>query len=124
MHPERTLNEYGYARTPSDNESSRIWTISSDWESLITKDRSAKATALSLTVHRLTGSKETTNYIHRCGHGISYADVQLVKKDCADNVSSSSSILPDGFVYKKALYISIDNSDGKQQTLIGAHTTH
>ena len=27
-------------------------------------------------------------------------------------------------MYKKALYISIDNSDGKQQTLTGAHTTH
>ena len=75
LHPERTLNKHGYVKTPTENEAMKLWGISSDWESLITKGRSAKAAALSLTVHRLTGSKETANYLHQCGHGILYADI-------------------------------------------------
>ena len=125
LHPDRTLNEHGYVSTPSKNEANKLWAISSDWESLITKERSAKGAALSLTVHRLTGSKETSNFLHRCGHGISYADIQLLNTDWANRVTRSSSHkLPSGFRKGKAVHISIDNSDGKQQTLTGAHTTH
>ena len=32
---------------------------------------------LSLTMYYLTGKKETANYLHYCGHRISYADIQL-----------------------------------------------
>ena len=59
----------------------RLWGVSSNWESLITKGRSAKTAALSLTVHRSTGSKETANYLHQYGHGMSYADIQLLNTD-------------------------------------------
>ena len=52
LHPERILNKHEYAKTPSENEATKLWGISSDWDSLITKERSATAAALSLTVHR------------------------------------------------------------------------
>lgn len=57
LHPDRVTNEHGYVVTPSRNESNKIWAISSDWESLLTNERSAKGTALSLTLQRMTGSK-------------------------------------------------------------------
>ena len=83
MHPERTLNENGFVPTPSRVEANKIWALSSDWETLLTKERSPKATALSLTIHRMTGSKETLRYLHNCGHGISYNDIQLLNSEWA-----------------------------------------
>ena len=125
LHPERTLNKRGYVKIPSENEASKLWGISSNWESLITKRRLAKAAVLSLTVHQLIGSKETANYLHQCGHGISYADIQLLNTDWANRVTKNSSHkLLSKFQKGKAVHMSIDNSDGRQEKLTGAHTTH
>ena len=55
------------------------------------KGQSVKAAALSLTVHRLRDSIETANYLHECGHGISYADIQLLNTDWANWVTRNSS---------------------------------
>ena len=57
-----------------------MWSIRSDWESLIEKENSPKTIALSMTVNRITGSKEVANLLHKCGHGISYADTRHLNK--------------------------------------------
>ena len=84
MHPEHTLNGHGYIKKSSENEATKVLGISSNWELSITKGRSVKAAALSLTVHRLRGSKETANYLHDCGNDISHADIQLLNTDWAN----------------------------------------
>ena len=70
------------------------------------KGRSPKAAALSLIVHRLRGSNETANYLHQCGHYISYVDIQLLKTSWASRVTRHSSHnLPAKFQNRKAVYI-------------------
>ena len=73
----------------------------------------------------MTGPKEVSNILYRCGHGISYTDIRLVNNAWAHLVTRSSKHkLRKGFQRVIPLHISIDNSDGKQQTPTGAHTTH
>ena len=48
---EYQLNESGYAVTSSNNMATKIWSLASDWESLITKENSAKQLILGQTVH-------------------------------------------------------------------------
>ena len=55
----------------------------------------------------------------------SYTDIRLVNNAWAHHVTCSSKHkLPKGLQRVIPLHISLDNSDGKQQTLTGAHTTH
>ena len=124
LHPESTPNEHGYVKAPSENEYTKLWGISSDLGLLITKRRSAKAAALTLTVHRFTAGKETANYLRHCGHGVSYADIQFLNTDWANRVTRNSSHnLTAEFQKGKAVHISIDKSDGRQQKLTGEYTT-
>ena len=46
--------------------------VAESWERLITKKNTPTTTSLSLTVHRITGSKEATTLLHRLDIGISY----------------------------------------------------
>ena len=93
-------------------EATKTLGISSDWELLITKGWSAKAAALILTMHKLTGSKETENYLHQYGHDILLADIQLLNTDWKNRVTRNSSPnLPAEFQKGKAAHISTDNSD-------------
>ena len=79
--------------------------------SLIAKGQSAKAAALSLTVHQLTGKKEIANYLHPCGHGVSYADIQLLKTNWENRgTRNSSHNVPAEFQKDKAVHMSIDKS--------------
>ena len=72
-------------------------------------------------MHRLTGSKEVASLLHKLGHGISYKDVRLLTNSWAQNVKRSvQAVLVPG----KPFHVTLDNSDGKQQTLTGAETTH
>ena len=43
--------------------------------------------ALSLTLHRITGSKEATTFLHRCGMGISNTDIRFLTNTWAKGVS-------------------------------------
>ena len=63
--PNFKINEYGYAITHSENIAIKIWSIASDWQALITTIDTPKQMVLSLTLHRITGSKESVNYIHK-----------------------------------------------------------
>ena len=111
--------------TSSSNLSQKIWSVASDWESVITHKGSVKSTALSLTVHRMTGSKEVTTLLNKCGHGVSYSDVRLLNNTRAQLVTEQSRRkIPPGFIKGRAVHVTIDNSDGRQQTVTGSHTTH
>ena len=94
----------GYVITHSANIANKIWSIASDWQGLITTIDTPKQMVLSLTLHRVTGSKESVNYIHKLGHDISYNKVSKIN----DTWSRS---------------LTIDN-DGRQDTLTGSGITH
>ena len=68
VNPQSAKNEKGYVLTSSTSSAQKIWSVASDWESLVTHKRSVKSTALSLTIHRMTGSKEVSKLLNKCGH--------------------------------------------------------
>ena len=49
---------------------SYLRSVACDLQNLVTGEKSPKAVALSLVVHRLTGSKETIKLFNRSGAGI------------------------------------------------------
>ena len=125
LKPKAGMTSFGYVKVDSKFLADRIWSITSDWESLIKKENSPKAIALSMTVNRITGSKEVVNFLHKCGHGISYADIRHLNKSWANEVTiNTNQILPSTLSSGKPIHIAIDNSDGKQQTITGCKTTH
>lgn len=73
----------------------------------------------------MTGSKEVTNLLNKCGHGISYSGVRLLNNTWANHVTNQSRRkIPHGFVKGRSVHVTVDNSDGRQQTLTGSYTTH
>ena len=87
--PAFAKNHFGYAKMSSASLSEKIWAIASDWQSLVTHERSSKSTALSLIVHRLTGSKQVASLLHKLRHVISYRDMRLLTNSWAQNVKRS-----------------------------------
>ena len=81
---------------------------------MVTGECSPLGVALCMTIHRLTGSKEATNLIYRCGVGISYTDVRLLNNKWAKCVTMEhKKMLPPGFIKGRSVHITFDNSDGK-----------
>ena len=123
--PRRLKNVLGYVTVPRKAEAEKISAVSQSWENLVTGQRSPLGTALSLTVRHITGSKEATTFLNRCGVGISYTDVHDLNSKWIKSVTMQhKQMLPPGFIKGRSVHIIFDNSDGKQQTLTGAHTTH
>ena len=75
--PKYKVNEYGYAIITSRQIATKIWLLASDWESLLTKERSPKQTVAAMTVHRLTSSKEVITVLHKVNNTISYNEVRI-----------------------------------------------
>ena len=63
-------NDYGYAETKYKTITNKIWSIASDWTSLITGKRSSKQIMLGMTLHRVTASKEVATILNKSGHCI------------------------------------------------------
>ena len=125
INPRRSTNAFGYATVSNKAEAEKISAISQSWEKMVKGERSPLGTALSLTIHRITGSKEATTLLNRCGIGIPYTDVRDLNNEWAKSVTMEhKKMLPPGFIQGRSVHITFDNSDGKQQTLTGAHTTH
>ena len=125
VNPSNQRNKFGFVETRSKLLSEKIWAISSDWESLVTHERSAKSAAMSLTIRRITGSKEVASLMHKCGHGLYYSDVRLLNNTWAQQGTAKSvSKVALGVIPGRAPHVTLDNSGGRQQTLTGAHTTH
>ena len=97
LKPKAGMTSFGYIEVESKFLADGIWSISRDWESLIKNENSTKVVALSMTVNKITGSKEVANLLHKCGH----------------------MILSSG----KSIHVAIDNFDLKQQTATGSKTT-
>ena len=123
MHDSAKKNEYGYAITNSHLEAIKIWSLSSDWESLLTRETSPKQAVMGLVIHRMTGSREVANMLHKCNHTISYRDIRVQNLAWARMVSSRQLLLSN---MRKGVttHSTIDNNDGRQETLTGAGTTH
>ena len=78
-----------------------------------------------MTVNGITSSKEVANLLHKCEHGISYADIRHLNKSWANEVTTNTNqIFLSTFSSGKSIHVAIDNSDGKQQTTTGSKTTH
>ena len=98
--------------------------VACDWQSLVTGEKSPKAVALSLVVHRLTASKETIKLLHRSGADISYDDVTKQIKSFSTETQNNVNLAPKNISKGQPIHITIDKSDGRQQTLTGLDTTH
>lgn len=114
------INDKGYAITNSENISTKIWSIASDWQTMITRKETPKHAMLGLTIHRLTGSKEVVMNLNKFGHSISYNKV----REYNDKWSKVHSLAHERFKGFAYIHSSIDNNDGKQETLTGSGTTH
>ena len=89
------------------------------------KENSSKVIALGMTVNRISGSKEMANLLHKCEHGISYADIRYLNKSWANEVTiNTNKILPSTLCSVESIHVAIDNADGKQQTITGSKMTH
>ncbi len=122
--PDYHVNESGYAITRAKNIATRIWSIASDWQSFITGTKSYKQVVLGQTVHRTTGSKETVMNLHRLGHSVSYNEVLNQNNQWAKLVPINPVGFAKGLVKDLPVHSSIDNNDGRQETVTGAGTTH
>ena len=120
MYTNISLKEHGYAKIESNNIATKIWSIALDWESLISRQKNAKQAMLGFTVHRLTGSKEAAQNLHRLGHSISYNDILKHNEFWSHDQPPCRKI----FSNSVALHSSIDNNDGRRETITGAGTTH
>ena len=120
MYEHFSLNEHGYAKIDSSNIATKIWSIALDWESLISRQKNSKQAMLGLTVHRLTGSKEAAQNLHGLGHSISYNDILKYNEFWSRSQPPCHKV----FSSTMALHSSIDNNDGRQETITGAGTTH
>ena len=74
INPKRSMGSDGYITAPNSVQAEKIAAIAECWERLITNKRTPTATATSLTLHRITGSKEATQLLNHCDMGISYTD--------------------------------------------------
>ena len=125
IQPEFTLTETGYAKTHSRLLATKIWALSSDWESLIKKNKEAqiKQVLTGLTVHRVTASKQTIQMLKKMNHSISYRDIIMQNKKLANNAKLFGSIPPTLFEGIPT-HVTLDNNDGCQETMTGKGTTH
>ena len=125
INPRRLKNVLRYVTVPRRAEAEKISAVSQSWEKLVTGQQSPLGTALSLTICRITGSKEATTFLNQCGVGIPYTDVHDLNNKWIKSVTMQhKQMLLPGFIKGRSVHITFNNSDGKQQTLMGAHTTH
>ena len=123
VHDFASKNEYRYAITHSHLKAIKIWSLASDWESLITRETSPKQAVMGLVIHRMTGSKEVSNMLHKCNHAISYQDIRMQNMAWSRMVSLRKLLLSS---MRKGVttHSTLDNNDGRQETITGAGTTH
>eukprot|EP00112_Aurelia_sp_Birch-Aquarium-sp1_P023401 Seg6964.2 transcript_id=Seg6964.2/GoldUCD/mRNA.D3Y31 product="hypothetical protein" protein_id=Seg6964.2/GoldUCD/D3Y31 len=78
---------------------------------------------MGLVIHRMTGSREVANMLHKCNHAISYRDIRMQNLAWSRMVSSRQLLLSN---MRKGVttHSTLDNNDGRQETLTGTGTTH
>ena len=114
------LNNHGYAVTDSVAIANKIWSVASDWQSLITRKPTPKQALIGLTLHRFTGSKEGADELHKFGHGISYDNIKKYNRFWG----KSQAPVQKRLIKSIPLHSTIDNDDGCQETMTGSGTSH
>ena len=124
VNPESIKNDIGLVKMEKI-QAQKVTALTQSWEALILCKRMPLNIAQSLTIHRLTGSKDSIKLQHRTGMGISYGDVILLTNTWTKSVNmTQKTYVPSGFTKGIPIHVTFDNSDGKQQTLTGSSTTH
>ena len=103
---------------------SYLRSVACDWQRLVTGEKSPKAVALSLVVHNLTGGKETIKLLHRSGPGVSYDGETKQIKSFPAEIQNNVNLAQKNISKGQPTHITIDNSDGRQQKLLGLDTAH
>ena len=116
-------NEDGYIETYSNSIASKIWSTALDWESLITGIPAAKQVVLGTTILRMTGSKKTIRLLSKSNHVASYKEIQKHNVNWA-NLNGKRISLFSNMRKGITTHSTVDNNDGRQETLTGAGTTH
>ena len=87
---------------------------------MITRKETSKQAMLGLTLHILTSSKEAVTNLHKFGLSISYNKVIDYNEKWSKLVVPAEQRLIRGI----PVHSSIDNDDGRQETLSGFGITH
>ena len=90
----------------------------SDWRKI------SQGCCISLVVHCSSGSKEAIKLLHRSGAGISCNDVTKQLKSVSAEVQNNVNLAPKYISKGQPTHITIDNSDGRQQTLTSLAKAH
>lgn len=105
---------FGYINVESKFLTDRIWSIYTDWKSLIRNEKSSKAIALSMTINRTTGGKGMANLLHKRGHEISHTEICHLNKSWANKVAiNTNRVLSASLSTARPTHVFIDNSDRK-----------
>ena len=72
----------------------------------------------------MTGCKETTNLLSCASFGNSYTNLCPETKKLLDDARNDSSFATATIPKRQPMHVTIDNSDGRQETLTGIVTTH
>ena len=120
LYPRMKLNDKGYAEVESLNIATKIWSLVSDWQSLVTKEVSPKQLVLGLQIHRLTGKKEVAQVLSKLGHASSYDFILKVNTFWSENTPAAHL----RFRNVSSLHLTLDNNDIVHDNLTGANSTH
>ena len=120
FHPTIKINNAGYAETKSGKLATMIWSMVSDWESLITKEKSAKQLVTRSVIHRLTGRKDVVTILNI----VILYDAVLKQNEAWSQMVQQSECWANSMAKGIATHVTLDNNDGRQETTTGAGTTH
>ena len=87
----------------------------------------AKHIALPMAIKTITGSKEAVTLLNKCGHGVSYSQLEEVETTIAEMhllKEADSLFLPRACVPNTPAIFCWDNIDFQEETLDGKRTTH
>ena len=120
-HPSKNSN--GYASAPSNSKSIKVWSLASDWETLLTGKPSTEQFVLGLVAHRMGGNKQLITIMNKLNHSISYPTVQKQNKVWSKKATTKYSMFSS---MRKGIvtHSTMDNNDGMQESVTGAGTTH
>ena len=111
--PAQDLYNLVYTKTSSRPRATKVWSVASDWESLVLQQhRNAKQVVSGLTLHRFTSMV----MLHKMGNCVSYNDIRMQNQVWVRMVSANSQIFHN-MAKGIETHATIDNNDGCQDTI-------
>ena len=89
--------------------------------------KTAKHIALPMAIKTITGSKEAVTLLNKCGHGVSYSQLEEIETTIAEMhllKEAEGLFLPSACVPNTPAIFCWDNIDFQEETLDGKRTTH